>query len=195
MQTFKNLKTNIFLNPKEEESYQLILASQQLGTFFCVYANFKKESDDEYAVKFYLQNYKGAVNLALKSPKIKNHDGVISIISLEVGLQSSEEKELICEKEKLRIKTGGWIVCELDVEVGKNEYQVFNTERYYRNPVESDNLGRNNGYDEERENARNVCFSFLKKKLGDDFPTSIKYKDLNEKAVGDFCVIGITQVF
>lgn len=204
MEETKNLRTNIVLNTenKKQKEYQLILASKQLGTFFCVYANFEKEEENKYAVDFYLKNYKGAVNLELKSVKIKNHGNVVSIINIVVGLQSSDKPTIIKslklpEGEKtVNTKKGSWIVCELDVEIGTGVHQVFNTEIHHRNPANPEAPITNRRYSTERKDSKIGYIKFLKQQLGNNFPSSIKYnEEAFNKAVGDYCVIGISKVY
>lgn len=209
MGNIKNLRTNIILNAQNKKEYQLILASQQLGTFFCVYANFEKKEENKYAVDFYLKNYKGAVNLDLKCVKIKNYDNLVSIIDIVVGVQSSDKPTTIkslelCQGEKtVNTKKDSWVVCELGVEIGAGIHQVFNTETHFRNTNEPNKPEQNTWYNNERAIAKNHYISFLREQLG-KLPTGMKEQDNTgmkkqdnnsiNKSAGDFCVIGISKV-
>lgn len=68
------------VNEENKEKWQLVLASQFYGTFFCIYGMFIPSSDGNTleSIKFKLVNYKGIINLGiLKDPYIlpKNRSG------------------------------------------------------------------------------------------------------------------------
>lgn len=56
-----------YINLKDRENHQFIYASQNNGTFYCVYAKFIIENDLLKSINFYIHNYKGLFKLKFKT--------------------------------------------------------------------------------------------------------------------------------
>jgi len=94
------LSSNIHLSNDSNNRYQFVYASQSYGTFYGVYAQFIVNKDILIGAKFKLVNYKGILNIGLKSVSY------IGIADQDIIYEEEEEEE-----DKIKTRTSINVPC------------------------------------------------------------------------------------
>lgn len=151
-----NISTTVSLGEESKKRWQTVYISQLYGTFFIVYAlfNFDREKSCLKSVSLRLINYKGPINLGIKTAKylpqrkkvliIENEDGmpiekIINTVSIKLEVQAlnpvvQKDVEVTC----ILNNTGTDYYFEIarhlvPMEEGEHLVNgVFDSEYYYR---------------------------------------------------------------
>ncbi|WP_405605334.1 hypothetical protein [Polaribacter sp. Asnod1-A03] len=133
-----DFRTSIELDSTEK---QLVLASFELGTFYCVYASFTNIENDKYKIVFSIVNYKGPVKIKIK--KIVKVDETSGCIHIKI--YTSTQKGTDCIETKL--KKGQYLICQRvsakETELSSllvSEYELPNFTTSYKTPYEIETI-------------------------------------------------------
>ncbi|APZ47136.1 hypothetical protein BW723_12955 [Polaribacter reichenbachii] len=113
-----DFRTSIDLNSTDK---QLVLASVELSTFYCVYASFTKTSNnDDFTIDFSIVNYKGPVkvkiNKVVKVEQVKNGFTHFKIFTSTNG----DDNHI----EKVKLKKDEYLICQR-ISAKENEISPF----------------------------------------------------------------------
>lgn len=99
-------RTTIELNSDDK---QLVLASQEMGTFYSIYITLQETSNpDEYAILFELRNYKGPVKFKIERIETVIDKDKLKYFKIYTGVGQHLTR---CKEIKSRITKDNFIIC------------------------------------------------------------------------------------
>lgn len=156
----------------QSKGFQLVLASQRGGTFFCVYVELEPISNNKYEATFSLKNYRGLIKIGLdKVELVEREEGKFCHLKIYVNFSSKNTF-----KTTLELNKGEVLICERE--------DVFRKEN-------SDFIVSNDEY--INLNQARVAQYSVEKKLAEQLIKEVK----GQKALAasrDLCVIGFSKL-
>ncbi len=134
-----DFRTSIELDSPEK---QLVLASFELGTFYCVYASFTNIGKDKYKIEFSIVNYKGPVKIKINNI-VKVEDEFCGSTHIKIYTSTQKGTDYI----ETELKKGQYLICQRisanDTEISPllvSEYDLPNITRTYKTPYEIETI-------------------------------------------------------
>lgn len=154
---------------------QLVLASQEMSTFYCIYATFKNES-----IEFESKCYKGCVNIKVKKVEPIISEGKYKHIRIFTSINQGSTKD---RTVNVSFSPNDILICERESELELPEFLV-SEENYINldNNMTTNRVKYETQYQVERRNAKVYIDELINKKNG------------IRAASGNFCVIGVSKV-
>lgn len=135
-----------YIRPKDENYSQFIYASQNMMTFYAIYAKFITDGDLITKIEFEIINYKGIVNIGFKSNPISSDN--IKLVGSEIrlginvrALSTNKTTEItlsppinINDADSFFVRRG--LVPAHPTRGGSYYHEVFDTENYYRDGID-----------------------------------------------------------
>lgn len=195
-----DFRTSVELIPE----YQLVLASQKRGTFFCVYAKFEPlPKKDKYKVSFFLKNYRGFLKIGIDAIYIENKNNSNCnhiVINLTYG------KKVEDTIEEIELKKGELFIVERSHKKSTALSDVMVNEGEY---INMDDYTFDSQYDIEKKEAKILIDQLKKNYLIGGTKTSEmpphfeisdqeKYKPFGVRAITaasvKLCIVGISKL-
>lgn len=143
------ISTNVYLSENSNLQYQLLYASQNYGTFYCVYGKFNVSGPDLISVDLKLINFKGTINLGIVSAKfeefqeedIPNYFNLtdnastrikFGLFAIDIKALEENTRETISINRKLNDFKDNFISVKRNLIKTGNDSGIFDTEFYYR---------------------------------------------------------------
>ncbi|WP_405566503.1 hypothetical protein [Polaribacter sp. Asnod6-C07] len=133
-----DFRTSIELDSTEK---QLVLASFELGTFYCVYASFTNIENDEYEIEFSIVNYKGPVKIKIND--IVEVDKTEGCIHIKIYTSTQKGTDSI----KTKLTKGQYLICQRisakETELSPllvSEYELPNFTTSFKTPYEIETM-------------------------------------------------------
>ena len=156
---------------------QLVLASQEMGTFYCIYAQFKTGTENgEYNVRFELINYKGHNRLKIKDVQLVSDADGVKHVKVFTTL---EDFPKIKNSIPIKLSAGDLLICQRFSSKTTELSAGFVSEESFQR-FENERGNNKTPYQMEQELATKYINDI---KIGNVYAAS-KY----------FCVIGFSQV-
>ncbi len=171
-----NYRTSIDVTSQD---YQLVLASQEMGTFYCVYASFKNDG----SIVFKSKSYKGCVRIQVKRASIVRERGRFKLVKIVTSVNEGSEEDRTIQ---LDMKKRDVLVCHR--KSGKYPDFLINQEEEYIN-IDRDYLQRHN--DKTQTKIEQVRAESFLSDLDNNFDEIYKSVDAASEY---FCVVGFSEV-
>ena len=188
--TQKNEKTQILVKTRNMDfrtsidlstnDNQLVLASQEMGTFYCVYASFSPTGvADEYDITFELRNYKGPVNFKIKNVVPVSTWNTVKYLKVYTTISNVPT---MTKTVTLTLKKDDLILCHRISPKGSELSDLLISEEEFTN-FDDDRGDNKTPYEIEKELAEDLIDLVIESD-GRPQQAASKY----------FCVIGFSQV-
>ncbi len=167
------------INLENTGKNQLILASQEMGSFYCVFARFTKLKDDNYSIFFESITYKGNIRISVKKVSIhEEKEGDYHHIKILTGIE-------IGDIEDIKIPT---------IKLKKGQKLIFERHSLSEKDLPKYLVSEENFIQSKKWNVGNRKTPYsLESELSQDYLGKIKRGD-KAASGGGFCVVGLCNV-
>lgn len=169
-------RTTLDLSSTEK---QLILASQEMLSFYCIYAKItplQTSSNNEYKITFELKNYKGPIKFKIK--KIKEYSTIskYKIFQIFTTVTSNTEND---KTVKITLKKDDYFICH---RISENQDDIGG---FLVSEESFSNI--------ENLRGKNETHYEIEKKLVEERLEKLKKGEESFAASDTFCVLGISK--
>lgn len=177
--------------------FQLVLASQKSGTFFCIYARFEKLKDDNYKVFFVSKNYRGYTRIGIEKVelvKANNTNYYHFRISVSQSDRYTDEFHAYEYKDEVQLKKNKFLLCER--EDFDNQISTFVGTNEYINIKPHEMAGNETHYEIEKKLFKKFLNEFKAENTSSIKENkAVTYTGSSSSAASRyFCVIGISKL-